>query len=188
MFPEANAHTCAALRIHALGDGRKLKILKTAGDTKYLAYRAEGSIHGAVPRRHFFDKLSTDFQPHGANRRDDVAGYGAESVELRRALEGSGYVMSQSLYVIVRHSLFAVRKRLELGEKLFDLVAFHFQPEVFETLLDDINAAMDAQWSEMKSYEDGGNGWMVVVLLMLSLVISAFNIWRKLRKKTRDNY
>ena len=27
--------------------------------------------------------------------------------------------------------------------------------EVFETLPDDINAAMDAQWSEMKSYEDG---------------------------------
>ena len=53
---------------------------------------------------------------------------------------------------------------------------------------DDINAAMDAQWSEMKSYEEGGSGWMVVVLLMLSLVISAFNIWRKLRKKTRDNY
>ena len=60
--------------------------------------------------------------------------------------------------------------------------------EVFETLPDDINAAMDAQWSEMKSYEEGGSGWMVVVLLMLSLVISAFNIWRKLRKKTRDNY
>lgn len=42
---------------------------------------------------------------------------------------------------------------------------------------------MDAQWSEMKSYEEGGSGWMVVVLLMLSLVISAFNIWRKLRKR-----
>lgn len=60
--------------------------------------------------------------------------------------------------------------------------------EVFETLPDDINAAMDAQWSEMKSYEEGGSGWMVVVLLMLALLISAFNIWRKLRKKSRDNY
>jgi hypothetical protein len=29
---------------------------------------------------------------------------------------------------------------------------------------------------------------MVVVLLMLALLISAFNIWRKLRKKSRDNY
>lgn len=60
--------------------------------------------------------------------------------------------------------------------------------EVFETLPDDINAAMDAQWSEMKSYEDGGSGWMVLALLLLAIAISAFNIWRKLRKKSRDNY
>ena len=60
--------------------------------------------------------------------------------------------------------------------------------EVFNTLPDDINAAMDAQWSEMKSYEEGGSGWMVVVLLLLAIAISAFNIWRKLRKKSRDNY
>ena len=60
--------------------------------------------------------------------------------------------------------------------------------EVFTTLPDEINAAMDAQWSEMKSYEEGGSGWMVVVLLGLALVISFFNIWRKLRKKVRDDY
>ena len=60
--------------------------------------------------------------------------------------------------------------------------------EVFNTLPDDINAAMDAQWSEMKSYEEGGNGWMVVVMLLVAIAISAFNIWRKLRKKSRDNY
>ena len=60
--------------------------------------------------------------------------------------------------------------------------------EVFETLPEDINAAMDAQWSEMKSYEESGSGWMVLVLLLLAIAISAFNIWRKVRKKTRDNY
>ena len=60
--------------------------------------------------------------------------------------------------------------------------------EVFTTLPDEINAALDAQWSEMKSYEEGGSGWMVVVLLVLALVISFFNIWRKLRKKARDDY
>ena len=60
--------------------------------------------------------------------------------------------------------------------------------EVFTTLPDEINAALDAQWSEMKSYEEGGSGWMVVVLLLLALVISFFNIWRKLRKKVRDDY
>ena len=60
--------------------------------------------------------------------------------------------------------------------------------EVFTTLPDEINAAMDAQWSEMKSYEEGGSGWMVVVLLALALAVSFFNIWRKLRKKVRDAY
>ena len=68
------------------------------------------------------------------------------------------------------------------GEDVMD------KAEVFTTLPDEINAAMDSQWSEMKSYEEGGSGWMVVVLLMLALLISAFNIWRKLRKKSRDNY
>ena len=60
--------------------------------------------------------------------------------------------------------------------------------EVFTTLPDEINAALDAQWGEMKSYEEGGSGWMVVVLLLLALAVSFFNIWRKLRKKARDDY
>ena len=47
---------------------------------------------------------------------------------------------------------------------------------------------MDFGDFEMKSYEEGGNGWMVVVMLLVAIAISAFNIWRKLRKKSRDNY
>ena len=60
--------------------------------------------------------------------------------------------------------------------------------EAFTTLPDEVNAALDSQWSEMKSYEEGGSGWMVVVLLALALLISFFNIWRKVRKKVRDDY
>lgn len=60
--------------------------------------------------------------------------------------------------------------------------------QVFVTLPAEINAAMDAQWSEMKSYDENGNGWLVVVFLLMALALSAFNIWRKLRKKMRDNY
>ena len=29
---------------------------------------------------------------------------------------------------------------------------------------------------------------MVVVLLVLAVLVSCFNIWRKLRKKARDDY
>ena len=60
--------------------------------------------------------------------------------------------------------------------------------EVFVTLPDDINAEMDAKWSEMKSYDESGSGWLIVVFLLGAIAISGFNIWRKMRKKVQDNY
>ncbi|MGN0984764.1 MAG: PotD/PotF family extracellular solute-binding protein, partial [Gemmiger sp.] len=60
--------------------------------------------------------------------------------------------------------------------------------EVFVTLPDEVNAELDSQWSEMKSYEEGGSGWMVIAALLAAIALSVFNIWRKLRKKMRDNY
>ena len=60
--------------------------------------------------------------------------------------------------------------------------------EVFTTLPDAVNSALDQQWSEMKSYDDKGSGWLVVVFLIAAVGLSGFNIWRKLRKKMRDSY
>lgn len=60
--------------------------------------------------------------------------------------------------------------------------------EVFVTLPDEINAEMDSQWSQMKSYDESGGSWMVVIFLLGAVALSGFNIWRKLRKKMRDNY
>lgn len=60
--------------------------------------------------------------------------------------------------------------------------------EVFITLPDEINAAMDMAWSDMKSFDEEGNGWMVPILMVLALMLTAFNIWRRLRKKRRDEY
>ena len=60
--------------------------------------------------------------------------------------------------------------------------------EVFTTLPDDVNAEMDAQWSEMKSYDENGNGWMVILFLVAAVLLSGFNIWRKVRRKMRDEY
>lgn len=60
--------------------------------------------------------------------------------------------------------------------------------EVFTTLPAEVNAALDSQWSEMKSYEEGGSGWMVIAFLVLAILLAGFNIWRKLRKKLRDSY
>ena len=60
--------------------------------------------------------------------------------------------------------------------------------EVFITLPDEINTAMDQGWSDMKSYDEEGNGWMVIGLLLLAVGLSCFNIWRKVRRKMRNDY
>ena len=60
--------------------------------------------------------------------------------------------------------------------------------EVFVTLPDEINSAMDMAWSDMKSYDEGGSGWMVPVLLVLALLLTGFNIWRRMRKNLRNDY
>lgn len=60
--------------------------------------------------------------------------------------------------------------------------------EVFNTLPDDVNAQMDLDWSEMKSYEQSGSGWLILLFLVVAIALAGFNIWRKLHKKLRDNY
>lgn len=60
--------------------------------------------------------------------------------------------------------------------------------EVFVTLPDEINSAMDMAWSDMKRYDEGGSGWMVPVLLVLALALTGFNIWRRMRKNLRNDY
>lgn len=60
--------------------------------------------------------------------------------------------------------------------------------EVFTTLDDEVNARMDAGWSEMKSYDESGSGWLVVVFLIVAILLAGFNIWRKMRRNMRDSY
>ncbi len=59
--------------------------------------------------------------------------------------------------------------------------------EVFVSLPDEINSAMDMAWSDMKSYDEAGSGWMVPVLLLLALALIVFNVWRKLHRRQRSD-
>ena len=44
------------------------------------------------------------------------------------------------------------------------------------------------KWSEMKSYDEGGSGYLFLMLLAAMLALACFNIWRKVRRKTRNMY
>lgn len=57
--------------------------------------------------------------------------------------------------------------------------------ETFEALPEEINAAMDRAWSDMKSYDENGSGWVVPVFLVSAMGLAAFNIWRRRAKRRR---
>ena len=40
----------------------------------------------------------------------------------------------------------------------------------------------------MKSYDEGGSSYLFLMLLLAMLALAFFNIWRKLRKRTRNQY
>ena len=60
--------------------------------------------------------------------------------------------------------------------------------KVFTALSDDVNSELDVKWSEMKSYDEGGSSLLFLALLAAMVALACFNIWRKLRKKTRNQY
>ena len=60
--------------------------------------------------------------------------------------------------------------------------------QVFTVLDDEINNELDTQWSALKSFNEGGNAWLVPVFLLLAILLAGFNIWRKMRKKLRNSY
>ncbi len=60
--------------------------------------------------------------------------------------------------------------------------------KVFTALSDEVNSELDVKWSEMKSYDEGGSGVLFLMLLLAMVALACFNIWRKLRKKTRNQY
>ena len=53
--------------------------------------------------------------------------------------------------------------------------------KVFTALSDEVNSELDLKWSEMKSY-------VFLLLLLAMLALACFNIWRKVRRKTRNQY
>ena len=59
---------------------------------------------------------------------------------------------------------------------------------MFTALSDEVNNELDVKWSEMKSYDEGGSGVVFLMLLLAMVALACFNIWRKLRKKTRNQY
>ena len=77
---------------------------------------------------------------------------------------------------------------LKYSEIAFPSEEEEAREKVFTALSDDVNSELDVKWSEMKSYDEGGSGYLFLTLLLAMLALACFNIWRKLRKKNRNMY
>lgn len=60
--------------------------------------------------------------------------------------------------------------------------------QVFTALSEEVNSELDVKWSEMKSYDEGGSGYLFLLLLLAMILLACFNIWRKMRRKMRNMY
>lgn len=60
--------------------------------------------------------------------------------------------------------------------------------KVFIALSDEVNNELDVKWSEMKSYNEGGSGYLFLLLLTAMVALACFNIWRKVRRRSRNMY
>lgn len=60
--------------------------------------------------------------------------------------------------------------------------------EPFNVLPDEINSAMDKAWSDVRSYDTSGNGWVFPLLLLAMLVMAGIGYWRKFTRKRKQQY
>lgn len=82
----------------------------------------------------------------------------------------------------------ALDEELKYSEIAYPAEELAAKEQVFTALSDEVNSELDVKWSEMKSYDEGGSAVIFLLLLLAMLALAIFNIWRKLRKKSRNQY
>lgn len=79
-------------------------------------------------------------------------------------------------------------EELKYSEIAYPSAEIEAKEKVFTALSEEVNSELDVKWSEMKSYDEGGSGYLFLLLLLAMVALACFNIWRKLRKKARNTY
>lgn len=106
--------------------------------------------------------------------------------EVDVALQNALFVQYTSPVEAVRELLPA---ELRDSELMYPDPALIKRSEYPSVISDELNSAMDMAWSQMKSFDDTGNQWLVPVFLLVAIAMTVFNVWRRrARKKRRQMY
>ncbi len=79
-------------------------------------------------------------------------------------------------------------EELANNEIAFPPAEVEAKEKVFTALSDEVNNELDVKWSEMKSYNESGSAYLFLLLLAAMLALACFNIWRKVRRRSRNMY
>lgn len=60
--------------------------------------------------------------------------------------------------------------------------------ETFMVLPDEINAAMDKTWSDIRSFDENGSGWVIPVFLVIAVLLEILIFWRRSVRKRRSQF
>lgn len=60
--------------------------------------------------------------------------------------------------------------------------------ETFEVLPDELNLAMDAAWSDVRSYDESGSGWVMPIVLLIMLIMAIAGFVRKFLRRRHSEY
>ena len=120
--------------------------------------------------------------PKGARNKEAAEMFINFMCETSVALANTEYICYSSPQIEVRGLL---SEELRENELMYPPQEYLALCETMTVLPDEINAAMDSAWSEVRSYDASGNGWVFPLLLAVMLALSAVGYWRKARRRRR---
>lgn len=101
------------------------------------------------------------------------------------ALANTEYICYSSPQKEVRALL---PERLRESELMYPSEEYLARCETMNVLPAEINDAMDKAWSDVRSYDTSGNGWVFPLLLLAMLALAGVGYWRKAVRRRRQQY
>lgn len=121
--------------------------------------------------------------PKGCRNREAAEMFINFMCETEVALANAEYICYSSPVTDVPPLL---DEELRDNELMYPDEAMLARCETMEVLPDALNSAMDKAWSDVRSYDASGGGWVMPLLLAAMLVLSAVGYWRKAVRRRKN--
>lgn len=123
--------------------------------------------------------------PKGCRNREAAEMFINFMCETEVALANAEYICYSSPVTDV---LPLLAPELRGNELMYPDEAMLARCETMAVLPDELNRAMDKAWSDVRSYDASGGGWVMPLLLAAMLALSAIGYWRKAVRRRKNQF